>query len=192
MSFDPTRNLLFANTNHVPFKVKLIPREEFNQMREAGQLNRFKGEFGRQTGTPYVMYREPFFAPSGVPCYAPPWGKLTAVDLKTGEIRWEAPLGQIPQMALTGKAAEFGSFNLGGSMVTAGGLIFIGAGMDEKLRAFDAETGKLLWEGQLPASAQAAPMTYAAGGKQFIVICAGGHGKLGTKRGDAVVAFALP
>jgi quinoprotein glucose dehydrogenase len=192
MSYDPARSLLFTNTNHLPFRVKLIPRDEFNKMRETGAINRFKGEFGRQTGTPYVMYREPLLTPSRVPCFAPPWGKLTAVDLKTGEIRWETPFGKIPQMGLTGKAAEFGSFNLGGSMVTAGGLLFIGAAMDDQLRAVDVETGKIVWEGQLPASAQAAPMTYTAEGKQFIVICAGGHGKLGTKRGDYVVAFALP
>ncbi|MGH9936238.1 MAG: pyrroloquinoline quinone-dependent dehydrogenase, partial [Blastocatellia bacterium] len=192
MSFDPARNLLFTNTNHLPFKVKLIPRAEFDKMRETGAINRFKGEFGRQTGTPYVMYREPLFAPSGIPCFSPPFGKLTAVDLKTGEIRWETPFGKIPQLALSGKAAEFGSFNMGGSVVTAGGLLFIAAAMDDKLRGVDVETGKIVWEGQLPASAQAAPMTYAAGGKQFVVICAGGHGKIGTKRGDHVVAFALP
>ena len=191
MSFDPARNLLFTNTNHLPFVVKLIPRDEYNGMRETGAANRFKGEFGRQTGTPYVMYRERLFAPSGVPCFAPPWGRLTAVDLTTGEISWERPFGEVPQLAPSGKAAGFGSFNLGGSMVTAGGLVFIAAAMDEKLRAFDVETGKMLWEGQLPASAQAAPMTYAAGGKQFVVICAGGHGKIGTKRGDYVVAFEL-
>jgi quinoprotein glucose dehydrogenase len=191
MSFDPARNLLFTNTNHLPFMIKLIPRDEFNDMRETGALNRFKGEFGRQTGTPYAMYRERLFAPSGVPCFAPPWGKLTALDLTTGEIRWETPFGEVPQLALSGKAAEFGSFNIGGSMVTAGGLVFIAAAMDEKLRAFDVETGKMLWEGHLPASAQAAPMTYAVSGKQFVVICAGGHGKIGTKRGDYVVAFEL-
>jgi quinoprotein glucose dehydrogenase len=191
MSFDPARNLLFTNTNHLPFVVKLIPRDEYNEMRETDAFNRFKGEFGRQTGTPYVMYRERLFAPSGVPCFAPPWGRLTAVDLTTGEIRWETPFGEVPQLAPSGKAAEFGSFNIGGSMVTAGGLVFIAAAMDEKLRAFDVETGKMLWEGQLPASAQAAPMTYAVGGKQFVVICAGGHGKIGTKRGDYVVAFEL-
>jgi quinoprotein glucose dehydrogenase len=191
MSFDPARNLLFTNTNHLPFVVKLIPRDEYNEMRETSALNRFKGEFGRQTGTPYAMYRERLFAPSGVPCFAPPWGRLTAVDLTTGEIRWERPFGEVPQLAPSGKAAGFGSFNLGGSMVTAGGLVFIAAAMDEKLRAFDVETGKMLWEGQLPASAQAAPMTYAAGGKQFVVICAGGHGRIGTKRGDYVVAFEL-
>ena len=193
MSFDATRNLLLVNTNNLPFEVKLIPRDEYNKMRETGATNRVKGEFGRQTGTPYAMYREPLMSPTGTPCIAPPWGKLTAVDLTTGEIRWDVPLGKIPQLALFGeKAAAFGSINLGGSFATAGGLVFISAAMDDKLRAFDTETGKLIWEGQLPASAQAAPMTYAVGGKQFVVICAGGHGKLGTKRGDSVVAFALP
>lgn len=193
MSYDPTRNLLFVNTNILPFEVKLIPRDEYNKMRETGATNRVKGEFGRQTGTPYAMYREPLMSPTGTPCIPPPWGKLTAVDLASGEVRWDVPLGRIPQLALIGnKAAEYGSINLGGSMVTAGGLVFIAAGMDDKLRAFDAETGKVIWEGQLSASAQAAPMTYAVGGKQFVVICAGGHGKLGTKRGDSVMAFALP
>ncbi|MGE0129740.1 MAG: pyrroloquinoline quinone-dependent dehydrogenase [Blastocatellales bacterium] len=192
MSFDPVRQLLIANTNNLPFLVKLIPRDEYNRMRETGAMNRVKGEFGRQTGTPYAMYREPLMSPSGTPCVAPPWGKLTAVDLITGEIRWESPLGRIPQLALFPKTAEFGSINLGGSMVTAGGLVFIAAGMDDKLRAFDVETGKVIWEGQLPASAQAAPMTYSVNGKQFVVISAGGHGKLGTKTGDHVVAFTLP
>jgi len=90
-----------------------------------------------------------------------------------------------------GVVRAFDAVNLGGSLVTAGGLVFIAATMDETLRAFDAESGTLIWEAQLPASAQAAPMTYSAGGKQFVVICAGGHGKLGTKRGDHVVAYAL-
>src|SRR5262245_26726044 len=192
MSFDPVRQLLITNTNNLPFLVKLIPRDEYNAMRETGAVNRFNGEFGRQTGAPYAMYREMLRSPGGAPCIAPPWGKLTAVDMKTGEIRWDAPLGRIPQLALFPKSSEFGSPNLGGSMVTAGGLVFIAAAMDEKLRAFDVETGKVIWEGQLPAGAQAAPMTYAVNGKQFVVICAGGHGNLGTKKGDHVVAFTLP
>jgi quinoprotein glucose dehydrogenase len=192
MSFDPVRQLLITNTNNLPFLVKLIPRGEYDAMRETGAVNRLKGEFGRQTGAPYAMYREPLMSPGGLPCVPPPWGKLTAVDLNTGEIRWDVPLGRIPQIALFPKSSEFGSINLGGSMVTAGGLVFIAAAMDDKLRAFDIETGKVVWEGQLPASAQAAPMTYQINGKQFVVICAGGHGKLGTKMGDHVVAFTLP
>src|SRR5262249_727416 len=171
MSFDPARHLLIPNPNSLPFLAKPIPRDEYNRMRETGAVNRLKGEFGRQTGTPYAMSREPLISPSGAPCIAPPWGKLTAVDLNTGEIRWESPLGRIPQLSLFPKSSEFGSINLGGSMVTAGGLVFIAAGMDDKLRAFDVETGKVIWEGQLPASAQAAPMTYSINGKQFVVIC---------------------
>jgi quinoprotein glucose dehydrogenase len=192
MSFDPIRQLLITNTNNLPFVVKLIPRDKYNAMRETGEVNRMKGEFGRQTGAPYAMYRELLLSPSGTPCIAPPWGKLTAVDLNAGEIRWDVPLGRIPQFALFPKSSEFGSVSLGGSMVTAGGLVFIAAAMDDKLRAFDIETGKVIWEGQLPASAQAAPMSYAVNGKQFVVICAGGHGKLGTKKGDHVMAFTLP
>jgi len=192
MSFDPVRQLLITNTNNVPFMVKLIPRAEYDSMRETGAVNRLKGEFGPQTGAPFAMYREPLMSPSGTPCVAPPWGKLTAVDLNTGEMRWEAPLGRIPQLALFPKSSEFGSINFGGSIVTASGLVFIAAAMDDRLRAFDIETGKVTWEGQLPASAQAAPMTYSVNGKQFVVICAGGHGKLGTKTGDHVVAFTLP
>ena len=98
----------------------------------------------------------------------------------------------IPQLGMFPKAGEWGSLNLGGAVVTAGSLVFIAAAMDTYLRAFDVETGKEVWKAELPASAQAAPMTYEFGGKQYVVICAGGHGKLGTKRGDAVVAFALP
>jgi quinoprotein glucose dehydrogenase len=192
MSFDPVRQLLITNTNNVPFLVKLIPRSEYDAMRETGAVNRLGSEFGPQSGAPYAMYREPLWSPSGTPCVAPPWGKLTAVDLNTGEIRWDAPLGRIPQLALFPKSSEFGSINFGGSMVTAGGLVFIAAAMDDKLRAFDIETGKVIWEGQLPASAQAAPMTCSVNGKQFVVVCAGGHGKLGTKMGDHVVAFTLP
>jgi quinoprotein glucose dehydrogenase len=180
MSFDPTRNLLFTNTNNIPFLVKLIPRDEYNGLRNKEAANRVRGEYGGQTGTPYAMYREPLMSPSGVPCVPPPWGKLTAVDLTTGELRWDVPLGKIPPLALFGKAEGLGSLNLGGTVVTAGGLVFIAAAMDEMLRAFDVETGQVLWEGALPASAQAAPMSYAINGKQFVVICAGGHGKLGT------------
>ncbi|HKF54673.1 MAG TPA: PQQ-binding-like beta-propeller repeat protein, partial [Blastocatellia bacterium] len=194
LSYDPVRGIAIAQTNRLAFEVRLIPRDEFNKMRSSGAANRLKGEFGRMTGTPYAMYREPLLGPSGVPCTAPPWGALTAVDMNTGQIKWEVPLGSIPQLALIRKeAANWGSLNLGGSMVTGGGLVFIAAAMDTYLRAFDIETGREVWKAELPASAQATPMSYqGSDGKQYIVIAAGGHGKLGTKRGDSVVAFRLP
>jgi len=192
MSYDAKRGLLIANTNRIATLVRLIPREEYNKLRQSGEGNRMKGEFGRQTGTPYAMYRDHLRGPSGAPCNPPPWGALTAVDLATGAVRWEVPLGTIPQLGMFAKSSEWGSINLGGSVVTAGGLVFIAAAMDTYLRAFDIETGKELWKTELPASAQAAPMTYQVDGKQYLVICAGGHGKLGTKMGDYVLAFALP
>jgi quinoprotein glucose dehydrogenase len=191
LSYDPVHNIAIAQTNRLAFEVKLIPRDEYNKMRSTGASNRLRGEFGRMTGTPYAMYREPLFGPSGAPCTPPPWGALTAVDMNTGQIKWEVPLGSIPQL---GKgAAGWGSINLGGSIVTAGGLVFIGAAMDTFLRAFDIETGREVWKAELPASDQASPMTYQGkDGKQYVVIAAGGHGKLRTKRGDSVVAFRLP
>lgn len=190
MSIDPVRGLLFANTNHLPAVVRLIPRAEFEEMRRSGEANRMRGELARQTGTPYAMYREILRGPSGAPCAPPPWGRLSAIDLKTGELKWQVPLGRVPQLAMFPKSAEWGSPNLGGSLVTAGGLVFIAASMDTKLKAFDVETGSEVWTGDLPASAQSAPMTYTTSGKQFVVVCAGGHGKLGSKMGDFVVAFS--
>jgi quinoprotein glucose dehydrogenase len=110
--------------------------------------------------------------------------------LNTGKKVWDVPLGTVPLP--TGQAIP-GSLAMGGPITTAGGLIFIAATVTEtKLRAYDAQDGKELWAGDLPASAQATPMTYSIGGKQYVVICAGGHGKAGSKMGDSVVAFALP
>jgi quinoprotein glucose dehydrogenase len=192
MSYDARRGLLIANTNRIATLVRLIPREDYAKQRITASGNRMKGEFGPQRGTPYGMYREHLRGPSGAPCNPPPWGALTAVDMASGSIRWEIPLGTIPQLGMVPKSTEWGSINLGGSVVTAGGLVFIAAGMDTYLRGFDVETGKELWKAELPASAQAAPMTYQVNGKQYLVICAGGHGKLGTKMGDSVVAFSLP
>jgi len=194
LSYDPVRGIAIAQTNRVAFEVRLIPRDEYNKMRSTGASNRVNGEFGRMTGTPYAMYRDLLRGPSGAPCTPPPWGALTAVDMNTGQIKWEVPLGSIPQLTLVRKeAVGWGSINLGGSIVTAGGLVFIAAAMDTYLRAFDVETGKEVWNGELPASAQATPMTYqGSNGKQYVVIAAGGHGKLRTKRGDSVVAFGLP
>jgi quinoprotein glucose dehydrogenase len=193
MSYDVKRGLLMTSTNRLASVVRIISREDLDKAKASGENNRLQGEFGRLTDK-YSVYREPLLAPSGAPCNWPPWGALTAIDLATGAVRWEVPLGTVPQLSSVPKSSEWGSINLGGPIVTGGGLVFIAAAMDTYLRAFDVETGKELWKGQLPASAQATPMTYQVSekGKQFVVIAAGGHGKLRTKMGDYVVAYTLP
>jgi quinoprotein glucose dehydrogenase len=194
MSFDPARSLLVTNTNRLPRAVTLIPREGLTPEQIAKLRTSPLVELARQEGTPYVMKREVIVRafPRLAPCTQPPWGTLVAVDLNSGKVRWEVPLGVMPELADQPDAAKWGSLNLGGSIVTAGGLVFIGAARDNFLRAFDVETGAELWKGELPAGGQATPMTYQAGGKQFVVIAAGGHGRLPSKRGDHVMAFALP
>jgi quinoprotein glucose dehydrogenase len=186
-AYDPQRHLLFVDTNRLPIFVKLIPRAELDAARKnATDSDRLHGEFARQTGTPYAMFRTPLLAPSGLPCNTPPWGTVAAVDLFEGKKIWDVPLGSfIPGM-------NTGTITLGGPMATAGGIVFTAAAMDNYLRAFDSETGKEIWKYELPAGGQATPMTYSIGGKQYLVIAAGGHGKLGTKQGDYVLAFSLP
>ena len=143
-------------------------------------------------GTPYAMKRDVLLSPLGIPCNPPPWGTLAAVDLASGKVKWEVTLGTTRDIAPVPIAIGWGTPNMGGPIVTAGGVVFIGAAMDDYLRAFDAATGAELWKGRLPAGGQATPMTYRAGGKQYVVIAAGGHGRMTTRLGDAVVAFALP
>ncbi|MDB4883632.1 MAG: Pyrrolo-quinoline quinone repeat-containing protein, partial [Gemmatimonadetes bacterium] len=127
---------------------------------------------------------------NGYPAIVPPWGTLSAIDLNTGEYRWRITLGEHPELTAKG-APPTGTEQYGGPIVTAGGVVFIAATQDAKFRAFDKESGRLLWEWQLPAAGYATPSTYQLGGKQYVVIAAGG-GKLGTPSGDSYIAFALP
>jgi quinoprotein glucose dehydrogenase len=129
--------------------------------------------------------------PEGFPVNKRPWGTLNAVNLDTGEVSWKVPLGTYPELEARGEPPT-GSFNIGGPVVTKGGLVFIGAAMDERFHAYDKKTGELLWEYQMESGGYATPATYELDGRQYVVIAAGGGGKPGTKKGDAYYCFALP
>ena len=178
-TIDPVRQLLIVNHNRLPAWVKLRrrgPGDERANMR----------------GTPYVMDRAVWVSPSGTPCVKGPWGMLTAVDLATGTIKWEHPLGITPRIPSGSEAAKWGSPAAGGSLATAGGLVFIAAAQDEVLRAFDVDTGHELWQSKLPAGGQATPMSFRIAGTQYLVIAAGGHGDYGVTLSDKIVAYRLP
>ncbi|MGO8917132.1 MAG: pyrroloquinoline quinone-dependent dehydrogenase [Stellaceae bacterium] len=180
---DPERGLFVINTMSLAHEIRLVPRADEAAARAAADP---KLEIGRAIGTPYAAERALVISPLGIPCNPPPWGTLAAIDLAAGTIKWQVPLGAMALGLIRGLPNE------GGPIVTAGGLIFIGAARDEYFRAFDIETGAELWKAKLPAGGQATPMTYVAGGRQYVVIAAGGHFRLGTTLGDAIVAFALP
>ncbi|MET0273555.1 MAG: pyrroloquinoline quinone-dependent dehydrogenase, partial [Phenylobacterium sp.] len=190
LAFDAGRQVAFVNTSSALHVVTLIPTAEIAAARKADP----DAEISAQRGAPYGMKRVTLLSPLGLPCNPPPWGQLHAVDMKTGKVLWEVPLGTVRDLA---PGAQFvmphtGTPNFGGPIATASGLVFIGAAMDDYLRAFDSATGRELWKGRLPAGGQATPMTYVWKGRQYVVIAAGGHAKSGTRRGDMVVAYALP
>jgi quinoprotein glucose dehydrogenase len=184
IAFDPKRQLAVVNTMNLPFVVALIPRAEYLKQRESEDYKDF--EFARQEGTPYGMRRTAFKSSLGIPCVKPPWGMLTAVDMEHGTIKWQVPLGDAPFIRV-----NIGMPALGGPIVTASGLTFIAASFDGRMRAFNTDSGKLLWEVKLPAGGQATPMTYSIGGRQYVVIAAGGY-KSDSPRGDYLVAYSLP
>jgi len=192
LTYDPARNLLIGATNRVASIVTLVPRDQPEKKGAAP----IRGDRAGMDGTPFRLVRDYLLdldeAGGMLPQTPPPWGTLAAVNLATGKLAWEVPLGFMADPRKYPDSERWGSVNLGGPMTTASGLTFIAASMDGHLRAFDTASGKLLWKAELPAGGQATPMTYALDGRQYIVICAGGHGKLGTKLGDSVVAYALP
>jgi quinoprotein glucose dehydrogenase len=185
VAIDESRSLAIVPVNRLPAMVQLFRTDGFNRdsLRAADtQRGLTDFEYTRMRGTPYTMRRRLILGPTGLPCIKPPFGSLVAVSLSTGAIVWDVPLGTMGGFP--------GSAHLGGPIATASGLVFIGATLDRAIRAFDVETGRELWKADLPAGARATPMTYEAGGRQFVVIAAGGGGPFGA--GDAIIAFALP
>jgi quinoprotein glucose dehydrogenase len=190
-AYDPQHNLLVVNTNNLPARMGLIPRDKYW---DEVDKNTEDADYTEQSGGPYGLFRTFIVAKAHhFPCIPPPWGTLTAVDMTAGTIRWQVPLGSL---APGNPAIPLGAPSLGGPIVTAGGLIFIaGTIIDPALRAFDVETGKELWKAQLPTPGGATPMTYQTKntGKQFVVIAAGGHkGTTEEPQNDSIVAFTLP
>jgi len=190
VAFDPERQILFANTSRVAHRVTLFPAKDHKRL-DAAFPDR---EVSPQAGAPFGVIRDPLLGSvAPMPCNPPPWGTVAAIDLRRGEILWESTLGTIEEYTGGLLALKWGTPNLGGPMVTRGGVIFIGAAMDRYLRAFDARTGRELWQGRLPATAQATPMTYEWRGEQYVVIAAGGYPDAGVVApNDTLVAFRLP
>ena len=169
-AYDPTTGLLYVNSNNVPYIAVVKPNPTGGY------------DFGGYTY---------FFDQNGYPANKPPWGILTAIDVNRGAFAWQIPLGEYPELTAKG-VPQTGTENFGGTIVTGGGLVFIGGTKDEKFHAFDKTTGKLLWETRLPAGGYATPCAYMVNGRQYVVIAAGGGGKQRTKSGDSYIAFALP
>jgi quinoprotein glucose dehydrogenase len=185
-AFDPVNQILYANTTRAIHIVKLLPRAAV-----ADGFNPPPGhDFGRQQGAPFAMTRAVAMSPLGLLCNKPPWGEIVAVDLKAGKILWRSRVGTTEDRAPLGLALHFGTPLVNGVAITAGGLAFTGA-LDAYLRAFDAKSGRELWQGRLPVPGVANPMTYLWKGEQYVAIGAGGHSESGTTIGDSVVAFRL-
>jgi quinate dehydrogenase (quinone) len=178
-SFDPSTGYLYVNANNAPAVGMMKPQPPGSP--EAYQRTSHWGSYAR------------YWDSNHYPCVKPPWGTLNAIDLATGEIAWRVPLGVFDELAARGIPAT-GTPNLGGSIVTAGGLVFIAGSSDRRFRAFDARTGKVLWETYLEASGHATPMTFLGKktGKQFVVVAAGGGGYFSTTVSDTLDAYALP
>ncbi|WP_454854663.1 membrane-bound PQQ-dependent dehydrogenase, glucose/quinate/shikimate family [Rhizobium binxianense] len=204
VAVDPQRDVIVANYNDMPNYNRLVPREEADRLgwtprdQTRGTIGGAEGAGDPQAGTPYAInvnagWRLPL---TGLLCKQPPYGGIRAIDLKTGKTIWDRPFGTartngpfgIPSML----PIDIGTPNNGGTVVTAGGLIFAAAATDNLIRAIDIRTGETVWSDALPAGGQATPMTYEADGREYIVIMAGGHHFMETPVGDEVIAYALP
>jgi len=188
VSIDPVRGVLYVNMTRMAGSIELLPRAAYDAMED--KTSRWPFQLVPMSGTPYAARLAPLLSPLGAPCSPPPWGSLTAVELASGETLWDVPLGSTREQApwpiwQIPAFANLGSPNLGGSITTASGLVFIGATTDNTFRAFDAESGEVLWEHHLDHTYR-----LREDGRQFVVIAAGGH--VWSKPGDALVAFALP
>jgi quinoprotein glucose dehydrogenase len=189
VSVDPVRQLLFTSPNYMAFVSKMVPRE---QVAEGSKRESETSGVQPNTGAPYAVTMHPFMSPLGVPCQAPAWGYVAAIDLFTNKVVWKHKNGTTRDSTPVPIGLPVGVPSMGGSIVTAGGVGFLSGTLDQYLRAYDVNNGKELWSARLPAGGQATPMTYTGkDGKQYVLVTAGGHGSLGTKMGDYIIAYKL-
>nr|GFB81574.1 hypothetical protein [Tanacetum cinerariifolium] len=182
ISVDPVRQIAFVNPSYMAFRSKLVPAAEV----EGGPGRKSETEGVQPNkGAPYGVILEALLSPMGLPCQAPAWGYVAAVDLTTHQTIWKHKNGTVRDSSPVPIPLTMGVPSLGGTFITASGVSFLSATLDQYLRAYDVRNGKQLWEGRLPAGAQTTPMTYTGkDGKQYVLVVAGGHGSLGTKQGD--------
>ncbi|CAK7255272.1 MULTISPECIES: glucose/quinate/shikimate family membrane-bound PQQ-dependent dehydrogenase [unclassified Shinella] len=190
VAVDPERQVMFGMPTYLAFTSRLVPRD---QIPPKGQDEKGSEQgLNRNEGAPYGVFMGPFLGPLGIPCQAPPWGYVAGANLATGEIAWKHKNGTVMDMTPLPLPFKVGVPGIGGPIITKGGVAFLGAAVDDYLRAYDLTSGRQLWEARLPAGGQATPMTYTVGDKQYVLIVAGGHGSVGTKPGDYVIAYTLP
>lgn len=201
VSVDPRRGLMIVNNNAVANYNRLIPRAVADKQGIKPMTAEHMSDVGgpaAQQGVPYAAHIAPFLSPLAIPCQQPPYGHINAVDLRTGKLVWSQRFGTSrdsgPLALPTFVPIPMGVPNIGGSVVTASGLTFIGATQEHAFRAYETATGRLLWKARLPAGGNASPSTYWSqkSGRQFVVIAAGGHGAMLSGSSDAMVAYALP
>jgi quinoprotein glucose dehydrogenase len=189
VAYDRASGLMVVNSSNLATSLRLVPRGQWNPKRD------YKPgmQVFAMPDSPYLGIRQVLLSPLGAPCNPPPWGRLTAIDVASGQVRWQVPFGRKELFGFIPTPKAWGAPNQGGPIITKGGLVFIGASVDRRFRAFDLHTGEQVWSAKIPASANATPMTYAYGpsNTQYVVIAAGGESALGTAMSDSIVAFAL-
>ncbi|MFI8690810.1 glucose/quinate/shikimate family membrane-bound PQQ-dependent dehydrogenase [Stutzerimonas kunmingensis] len=189
VAVDPVRQMVFSTPAYLAFTSKLIPREDA----ETTYVSEEEPFLNENFGSPFAVELKAFVSPIGLPCTAPPWGYVAGADLRTGKTHWLRKNGTVRDRSPIPLPFKMGVPSLGGPMLTAGGVAFLSGTLDYYLRAYDVSTGREIWKARLPAGGQATPMTYESrSGRQMVVVVAGGHGSLGTKAGDSVIAYALP
>jgi quinoprotein glucose dehydrogenase len=195
VAVDPQRQAAFTTPTYLAFVSTLVPRRNATEQVVQGghPPHGMLPALNENFGAPFAIRLGPFTSPLGIPCQAPPWGYVAGADLRTGKIAWRHRNGTVRDLSPVPLPIRMGVPDLGGPVMTAGGVAFLSGSMDDYVRGYDVRDGRQLWESRLPAGGQATPMTYTgADGRQYLLVIAGGHGSTHTKPGDYVIAYALP